>query len=114
MENLALPTQPTTAAPGGAAAPVAAPAAPAAPVAAPMYDAGGMPAAAPKTGWFEGVSIVDIGMFALVSLALFYSIYYHRSMILNAKVWKANQQNELDEVKSNVQAFLGPDYKSFS
>lgn len=103
-----IPTQPTAVADPAAAAPVVAPPPPV-PV---VMQTGATTSSGP--GWFDGVTLVDVGMFALVSLALFTAIYYYRTQIVNAKVWKSNQQNEIDEVKSNVQAFLGAEYKSFS
>ena len=110
MENISAPppSAPPAAVPEyGSAPPVAMPAP--APVMA-------QPAPAPSNGmsnFFDGITFTDVAIIGLVSLALFYSIYYHREMIKMSKAWKTAEQRDIEELKSNVQAIMGPDYRKF-
>lgn len=64
-----------------------------------------------SASFFDGITILDIGMISLATLALFMSIYYTRQQIVWLKANKSLIRNEIDEVKLNVKSILGNDYK---
>ena len=65
-------------------------------------------------GIFSDIKITDIFIVSLVTLAMVYNIYYCRTMIIQARTWKTKEQQQIDELKANMQSMLGPDYKSYS
>lgn len=81
------------------------------PVAAPVVVQ--QPVVPPKQGIFDGITLVDVGMIALVSLALFYSIYYHRIAIKKLGA-QSSMQNDIDELKANVKKGLGTEYQTMT
>ena len=108
METVSpIPSPEFTSAPPAAAPPP--PAAP--PMPAPMQSA---PMGNPVADFFSGIQITDVLMVGLVGLALFYNIYYCRSMIIQAKTWKTKEQQDIDELKANVKSALGDQYQTYS
>lgn len=89
-----------------------------APVPAPVPMPIAAPVPPPTGGGFSdlmsGINFSDVAIFALVTVALVSSTYYYVSMIKAVKTWRAKQQDDIDELKSNVKASMGPDYQNFS
>jgi hypothetical protein len=107
------PLQTTSMAPTGGfdnpapapAIPMGAPAVPATPMAAPVpvTMAAGGSTGKPFGGFFEGITLVDIGMLALVSLAMFYSIYASRQAIAYYSNLSNQTKQDIANLKASVQ-----------
>lgn len=74
---------------------------PPAPVPAPPAPPG-----KPFGGFFEGITWMDVGMVALVSLALYYSIYASRQVIANLKTQQNQTAQDISALKSQVQSLM--------
>lgn len=59
-----------------------------------------MPSGSKGPGFFDGITLMDVGIVALVSLALFYSIYGSRKAI----VYYQNLQNQTNKDIANLKA----------
>jgi hypothetical protein len=57
----------------------------------------------PFGGFFEGITLVDIGMLALVSLAMFYSIYASRQAIAYYSNLSNQTKQDIANLKASVQ-----------
>lgn len=91
---------------------------------APVYTPPPMPAPAPspqqyqgggKVNLFEGITFVDVGMLILATVGMSYVIYYYRSKLKELKQQDPTitaLQDDLKEVKMNVQNALGAKYKT--
>jgi hypothetical protein len=79
----------------------------------PTYMQGGGAISVQKrsASFFDGITILDVGMISLTTLALFMSIYYTRQQIFWLRANKSMIRNELDEVKINLKSILENDYK---
>lgn len=64
-------------------------------------------------GWLGGISVANVGMILLSSLALMYVIYYNRLAIKSLKSAKSQDRKEIEELKGNVMSFMGENYKSY-
>lgn len=99
--------------PEPAPAPVYTPPAPAPmPAPAPQQFQGGG-----KVNLFEGITFVDVGMLILATVGMSYVIYYYRSKLKELKQQDPAMialQDDLKEVKMNVQNALGAKYKTAS
>lgn len=118
MENFAqsIPTQPASAVPTGIAdTGVASGSLPGSTpgYAPPMVPVSSSSSPPNRLGtFFDGITLLDIGMIALSTLALFMSIYYTRQQIFYLKANKSRIGNDIDELKINVKSIMGDDYKS--
>lgn len=99
--NTPLPSPDPTPSPAPAPAP-----SPANPAPAPQYSKGGF-----LGGVFDGISFTDVGMIALVSVGMFFVIKYYREKINYVKNEKSQVTKDMEEVKTNVQNFLGQGYQ---
>lgn len=73
---------------------------------APQYSKGGF-----LGGVFDGISFTDVGMIALVSVGMFFVIKHYRDKIKYTKNEKSQVTKDMEEVKTNVQNFLGQAYQ---
>lgn len=73
--------------------------------ATPQYSKGGF-----LGGVFDGISFTDVGMIALVTVGMCYVIRYYRNKINYTKNEKSQVVKDMEEVKTNVQNFLGEGY----
>lgn len=105
MDNLNSPITPTPNIDMSQPAPAPAAPAPVAPVApvAQQMDFGGP---TPSSNWFAGITVVDVGVIALVSLALFYSIYHTRQQIFYLKNHKDKDRQDIDELQADVRSLM--------
>ena len=107
--------QPTSAIPTGIADSGVAPSAMSYP--SPVYMQGGVtqqsapPSSRRGMTFFDGITLLDIGMIALSALAIFMNIYYTRKQIFFLKANKSQIRNDIDELKLNVKNLMGDDYK---
>lgn len=90
--------------PGPAPAPTPAPPPPTPPPApgptpAPSFQEGGTTSGG---GWFKGVTVMSVGIIALTSLALCYSIYYSRQRIMYLRNEKTKDRADIEDLKSQM------------
>ena len=88
------PPVPVYMADGGGAGPAPAPAQPA-PAPAPLPTR-------PMGGFFDGITLMDVGIVTLVSLALYYSIYYSRTGIKYFQQMQKQTNADIASLKSQM------------
>ena len=99
------------------AAPPLPPAAPAPPV--PPAMPAPLPSAAQFSeggksggGFFSDINPTEVGMVVLCALAFGFAIYHYRSRIQHFKAEKSKDRKDIEELKSNVKAAMGENYKA--
>lgn len=100
------------AAPAPVAAPVYEPPPPITPVPGPQFSQGG--ATSNKTGlekFFDGITLTDIGIIAIVTAVGITAICYYRKRIDYLKKEKSEVKKKVEELEMNVAKALGPNYK---
>lgn len=102
------PVAPAAAPPAPAFTPTPAP-----PPAQPSAEGGSTGKGNVVSRFFEDVSFTQVGFLILGSAAMFMVIYYYRERIKKMREEENVTDQKIEEVKANVVAFLGPQYKSF-
>lgn len=64
--------------------------------------------------WLNGVSLTDVMTVALVGTALGMIIYYYRARIIKMKQEDLAVQKDIEELKTNLQTVMGPNYQKMS
>lgn len=99
----------------GAAAPdfnAPAPAAPAAPAPAAPAPAAMQDGGETTGGFWEGVTILNVGIIALTALALFYNIYYSRQRIFYLRNEKTQDRKDIEALKEEIQSLTARQYQT--
>ncbi len=84
----------------------------------PTFETGGappapMPGPAPISpqpkppGFFENITVMDIGIVALVSLALYYSIYASRQAIRYYQTQQKQNSSDIAALKAQIKTITG-------
>lgn len=108
MEPTSIP--PGNAAPGipqvpdPAAPPPAAPSVPAVPPTTPVM--------AQRGAIFAGVTLVDVGMYALITMALVVAMYSSYQQLMTLRKQGLAERAEIDEIKANLQSVMGENYEA--
>jgi uncharacterized membrane protein len=113
MQNPGDGGTPPAPAPQPQPAPAPPPPPPPAPPPAPTPQIG---AESGKSGFFgdlfDGVTLVDVGIIALVGCTMFFMIKYYREKYSYLKNEKTQMTKDVEELKVNVQSALGENYKA--
>lgn len=77
-----------------------------APIAIPAPSGSPASPSRPFGGFFDGITLMDVGMLALVSLTLFYSIYASRQVIADLKTRQDQTAQDISSLKAQVQSIM--------
>jgi hypothetical protein len=73
----------------------------------PQFGNGGSPGGK----FFDGVTLVDVGMIALTTTAIIITIYYYHQKIKQVQRDKSVTQTKVEELEANVVNLMAPNYK---